>query len=55
MLNGTESVALSGAKIKDYRWSLERGDSSVKIEVQVLQHGGGGFCVTGRIHLETDG
>ncbi|XP_039874358.1 kunitz-type protease inhibitor 1-like [Simochromis diagramma] len=32
MLNGTESVALSGAKIKDYRWSLERGDSSVKIE-----------------------
>uniref|UniRef100_A0A3Q2W7G5 Serine peptidase inhibitor, Kunitz type 1 b n=1 Tax=Haplochromis burtoni TaxID=8153 RepID=A0A3Q2W7G5_HAPBU len=32
MLNGTESVALSGAKIKDYRWSLQRGDSSVKIE-----------------------
>ncbi|MEQ2209926.1 hypothetical protein XENOCAPTIV_006055, partial [Xenoophorus captivus] len=32
-LNGTESVALHAAHIVDYRWSLQSGDPSLKMEV----------------------
>uniref|UniRef100_A0A3Q2ED26 PKD domain-containing protein n=1 Tax=Cyprinodon variegatus TaxID=28743 RepID=A0A3Q2ED26_CYPVA len=32
-LNGTESVALGNAKIATYRWSLQSGDRSLKMEV----------------------
>ncbi|MEQ2163014.1 hypothetical protein GOODEAATRI_025911, partial [Goodea atripinnis] len=34
-LNGTESVALHAAHIVDYRWSLQSGDPSLKMEDQV--------------------
>ncbi|KAK5622764.1 hypothetical protein CRENBAI_025123 [Crenichthys baileyi] len=36
-LNGTESVALNQARIVDYRWSLQSGDPSLKMEKTDLQ------------------
>lgn len=34
MLNGIESLPLGDAHITDYRWTLQSGDDSVKMEVR---------------------
>lgn len=33
VLNGVESMAVGGAHITDYQWTLQRGNDSVSMEV----------------------